>query len=41
MGHQVWAYIYPLALNPEMAVQEADFVLDLIKDHPVSYPRGL
>ncbi|SET68099.1 GH25 family lysozyme [Enterocloster lavalensis] len=37
-GIQVGVYIYSLALNPEMAVQEADFVLDLIKDYPVSYP---
>ena len=37
-GIKVGVYIYSLALNPEMAVQEADFVLDLIKDYPVSYP---
>jgi len=37
-GVQVGVYIYSLATTPEMAVQEADFVLDLIKDYPVSYP---
>ena len=34
-----WAvYIYSLAMTPEMAVEEADFVLNLIHDYPVSYP---
>lgn len=37
-GVQVGAYIYSLATTPEMAVEEADFVLNLIKDYPVSYP---
>ena len=37
-GVKVGVYIYSLAMNPEEAVQEADFVLDLIKDYPVSYP---
>ena len=37
-GVKVGVYIYSLALTPEMAVQEADFVLDLIHDYPVSYP---
>ncbi len=37
-GVKVGVYIYSLAMNPEQAQQEADFVLDLIKDYPVSYP---
>ena len=37
-GVKVGVYIYSLAMTPEMAVQEADFVLDLIHDYPVSYP---
>ena len=37
-GVKVGVYIYSLATTPEMAVAEADFVLDLIKDYPVSYP---
>ncbi len=40
-GIQVGVYIYSLATTPEMAVEEADFVLDLIKDYPVSYPVAL
>lgn len=40
-GIQVGAYIYSLALTPEMAVQEADFVINLIKDYPISYPVAL
>ena len=40
-GVQVGVYIYSLATTPEMAVEEADFVLDLIKDYPVSYPVAL
>ena len=35
---KVGVLLYSLALTPEMAVQEADFVLDLIHDYPVSYP---
>ena len=31
-------YIYSLAVTVEMAEAEADFVLDLIHDYPVSYP---
>ena len=31
-------YIYSLAMTPEMAVEEANFVLNLIHDYPVSYP---
>lgn len=37
-GVQVGAYIYSLATTPQMAVEEANFVLNLIKDYPVSYP---
>lgn len=37
-GVKVGVYIYSLAMTPEMAVQEADFVLNLIHDYPVSYP---
>ena len=37
-GVQVGAYIYSLATTPQMAVDEANFVLNLIKDYPVSYP---
>lgn len=37
-GVKVGVYIYSLAMTPEMAVQEANFVLDLIHDYPISYP---
>ena len=37
-GVKVGVYIYSLATTPEMAVEEADFVLNLIHDYPVSYP---
>ncbi len=37
-GVQVGAYIYSLATTSQMAVEEANFVLNLIKDYPVSYP---
>jgi glucan-binding YG repeat protein len=40
-GIQVGVYIYSLATTPEMAVEEADFVINLIKDYPVSYPVAL
>ena len=40
-GVQVGVYIYSLATTTEMAVAEADFVLDLIKDYPISYPVAL
>lgn len=40
-GVQVGVYIYSLATTPEMAVAEADFVINLIKDYPVSYPVAL
>lgn len=40
-GVQVGAYIYSLATTPEMALEEADFVINLIKDYPVSYPVAL
>ena len=37
-GVKVGVYIYSLAMAPEMAVEEANFVLNLIHDYPVSYP---
>ena len=37
-GVRVGAYIYSLATTPQMAVEEADFVLDLVKDYPISFP---
>ncbi len=37
-GIKVGVYIYSLATTTDMAVQEADFVLSLIADYPVSYP---
>ncbi len=37
-GIQVGVYIYSLATTVSMAEEEADFVLDLIHDYPVSYP---
>ncbi len=37
-GLEIGAYIYSYATSVEMAEQEADFVLELIKDYPISYP---
>lgn len=37
-GLKVGAYLYSYATSVEMAEQEADFVLNLIKDFPISYP---
>ena len=37
-GVKVGVYIYSLATTVEMAEAEADFVLDLIHDYPISYP---
>ena len=37
-GLKVGAYIYSLATTPDMAREEADFVLDLVKDYPISFP---
>ena len=37
-GIQLGVYIYSYAINTDMAEAEADFVLDLIKDYPISYP---
>lgn len=37
-GIQIGAYIYSYALDVEGAEAEADFVLDLIKDYPISFP---
>ena len=38
MGIRLGAYIYSYATSVEMAQQEADFVLNLIKDYPISFP---
>ena len=40
-GIQVGVYIYSRATTREMAEEEADFVLNLIKDYPVSFPVAL
>lgn len=37
-GIKVGAYIYSLATTPDMAREEADFVLNLVKDYPVNFP---
>lgn len=37
-GLEVGAYIYSYATTVEMAEQEAEFVLDLVKDYEISYP---
>ncbi len=37
-GVKIGAYIYSYATTPEMAEQEADFILKLVKDYPISYP---
>lgn len=37
-GIQLGAYIYSYAMNPEEAEAEADFILNLVKDYPISYP---
>jgi len=37
-GLKVGAYIYSLATTTDMARAEADFVLDLVKDYPISFP---
>lgn len=37
-GLKVGAYIYSYATTTAMAEAEADFVLNLIKDYPISYP---
>ena len=37
-GIAIGAYIYSYATTPQMAEEEADFILDLIKDYPISYP---
>jgi GH25 family lysozyme M1 (1,4-beta-N-acetylmuramidase) len=37
-GIRVGAYIYSYATTTAIAEQEADFVLNLIKDYPISYP---
>ena len=37
-GIKVGAYIYSYATTTAMAEAEADFVLNLIKDYPISYP---
>lgn len=37
-GIQIGAYIYSYALDVEGAEAEADFVINLIKDYPISFP---
>ncbi len=37
-GLKVGAYIYSLATTPDMARDEADFMLNLLKDYPISFP---
>lgn len=37
-GLRLGAYIYSYATSTSMAEQEADFVLNLIKDYPISFP---
>ncbi len=37
-GLKLGAYIYSYALTVEEAEAEADFILNLIKDYPISYP---
>ncbi|MEY8338283.1 GH25 family lysozyme [Lachnospiraceae bacterium 62-35] len=37
-GIRLGAYIYSYATSVEMAEAEADFVLNLIKDYPISFP---
>ena len=37
-GVELGAYIYSYATSVEMAEQEADFILHLVKDYPISYP---
>ncbi|RGZ01851.1 GH25 family lysozyme [Clostridium sp. AM58-1XD] len=37
-GIKLGAYIYSYATSVEMAEAEADFILNLIKDYPISYP---
>ena len=37
-GLKVGAYIYSLAATEDMAREEADFVLNLVKDYPISFP---
>lgn len=37
-GLKVGAYLYSYATTPQMASDEADFILNLIKDYPISYP---
>ena len=37
-GVKIGVYIYSYATNVKMAEEEADFVINLIKDYPISYP---
>lgn len=37
-GIRIGAYLYSYATSKEMAEQEADFVLKLVRDYPISYP---
>ncbi len=38
VGISIGAYLYSYATSVEMAEQEADFILNIIKDYPISYP---
>lgn len=37
-GVKLGAYIYSYATTPEMASAEADYILNLVKDYPISFP---
>ena len=37
-GYPIGVYFFTQALTEEEALAEADFVMDLIKDYPISYP---
>lgn len=37
-GLKVGAYLYSYATDVQMASDEADFILNLVKDYPISYP---
>ena len=37
-GMKIGAYIYSYATTPAMAEQDADFILNVIKDYPISFP---
>ncbi len=41
IGIPIGVYFFTQALTEEEALEEADFVLDLIKDYPISYPVAI